>query len=100
MGVSPWYWWADVPPKTHDAIAFPLDTVCSHGEPSVKYRGIFINDEMPVLWNFARDKFNISHPEGPMQTGIYEHVFDLVLRLKGNYMWPSSGSGRGSRADG
>ena len=63
---------------------------CGHGEPSVKYRGIFINDEVPVLWNFARDHFNITWPQAPFQTGIYEKMFELILRLKGNYLWPSS----------
>ncbi len=90
MGVSPWYWWADVPPTRRSSIVFPHDLVCKHGAPSVKYRGIFINDEVPVLWNFAREHFNISWPESPFQTGIYEKMFELILRLKGNYLWPSS----------
>ena len=89
MGVSPWHWWADVPPRQRSSIVFPSGKVCAHGEPSVKYRGIFINDEVPVLWNFAREHFNISWPEGPFQTGIYDKMFELILRLKGNYLWPS-----------
>jgi hypothetical protein len=55
-GVSPWYWWADAPVQTHDAL-FVSDTGCAHGEPSVKYRGIFLNDEQPALQNWALEKF-------------------------------------------
>jgi hypothetical protein len=73
MGVSPWYWWADVPVPHHDVVAFGKDLVCDHGAPTVKYRGIFINDENPVL-----------------QVGMYEKMFELMLRLKANYFWPAS----------
>src|SRR5690606_38537861 len=56
MGVSPWYWWADVPPKKSDFLSLePLEYVSD--APSVKYRGIFLNDESPALRNWAKEKF-------------------------------------------
>jgi hypothetical protein len=90
MGVSPWYWWADVPATQHDVIAFPRDTVCEHDSPTVKYRGIFINDENPVLSSWSHDYFDIPKDQPPFQTGIYEKMFELMLRLKANYFWPAS----------
>lgn len=87
--MSPWYWWADVPIKKHDVVAIPRDAVHSHGAPTVKYRGFFFNDEQPVLWNWARDHFNMGD-KPPFQVGMYEKAFELLLRLKGNYMWPAS----------
>ena len=91
MGVSPWYWWADVPITKHKVIAFPRDAVHAHGAPTVKYRGFFFNDEQPVLWNWAREHFKMGD-RPPFQVGLYEKAFELLLRLKGNYMWPASES--------
>jgi len=56
LGVSPWYYWADVPPIKHDTI-YALPSGCSHGSPTVKYRGIFLNDEQPALQSWAQEKF-------------------------------------------
>lgn len=82
MGVSPWYWWADVPVKRRAEI-FVRDRVYRSGPPSVKYRGIFLNDEAPALSGWVHEKFgNFNH-------GFYEKVFELLLRLKGNYLWPA-----------
>ncbi|KAH7127946.1 hypothetical protein B0J13DRAFT_142632 [Dactylonectria estremocensis] len=82
IGVSPWYWWADVPPKFHSAIyATPKTTV--HGEPSVKYRGIFLNDEAPAMTGWVLEKF------GKYNSEFYKKVFELLLRLKANFMWPA-----------
>ncbi|RDA93890.1 hypothetical protein CP533_4505 [Ophiocordyceps camponoti-saundersi (nom. inval.)] len=83
IGVSPWHWWADVPPKhRHSIYALPVTTF--NGEPSVKYRGIFINDESPGMDSWAQEKF------GPkFDTHLYRHVFELLLRLKANFMWPA-----------
>jgi hypothetical protein len=88
MGVSPWYWWADVPVKSHNIVAFPRDKVLQHGEPTVKYRG-FLNDEQPVLWNWAKEHFKMGD-KPPFQVGMYEKVFELLLRMRGNYLWPAS----------
>ncbi|WP_229725114.1 glycosyl hydrolase 115 family protein [Hymenobacter baengnokdamensis] len=82
MGVSPWYWWADVPvpPQKSLYVAAGRHTL---GTPQVKYRGIFINDEAPAFAGWAKAKF------GGINHQAYEHVFELILRLKGNYLWPA-----------
>jgi len=97
IGVSPWYWWADVPVKRHKDV-FILPGRHSDGPPSVKYRGIFLNDEAPVLTNWVRAKFGTipARESPPIPPGIanyghefYEKMFELILRLKGNYLWPA-----------
>jgi hypothetical protein len=82
IGVSPWYWWADVPVKTQKNLFVDAG---SHvlNEPIVKYRGIFLNDEAPALSQWAKEKF------GGLNHQFYEKVFELLLRLKGNYLWPA-----------
>jgi hypothetical protein len=82
IGVSPWYWWADVPPKKHTEIYIIAGRYVS-GEPAVKYRGIFINDEEPCFGPWAREKF------GGINSKMYAHMFELILRLRGNYLWPA-----------
>ncbi|MEW6507133.1 MAG: glycosyl hydrolase 115 family protein [Bacteroidota bacterium] len=82
IGVSPWYWWADVPVKKKTNI-YILPTRFTLGEPKVKYRGIFINDEIPALSGWSQKKF------GGFNHKFYEHVFELILRLKGNFLWPA-----------
>ncbi len=82
MGVSPWYWWADVPVKVRKNI-WVKPGAHSKGEPKVKYRGIFINDEAPALRNWALEKF------GGFNHHFYEKVFELILRHKANYLWPA-----------
>lgn len=82
MGVSPWYWWADAPIKSRKNI-YVKGGVYTAGEPKVKYRGIFINDEEPALGGWVREKF------GGFNHQFYEKVFELILRLKGNYLWPA-----------
>ncbi len=82
LGVSPWYWWADVPIKKNPAIRISGKiNVTDH--PRVKYRGIFINDEAPALSNWSREKF------GGFNHKFYNKVFELMLRLKSNYIWPA-----------
>lgn len=82
IGVSPWYWWADVPVRKQDCLFIkPGRYVTS--EPAVKYRGIFINDEEPCLGPWAREKF------GGINSKMYAHMFELILRLRGNYLWPA-----------
>ena len=82
IGVSPWYWWADVP-VTHEDAIFVKAGRFSEGEPAVKYRGIFLNDEAPALSGWTREKF------GGFNHNFYVKVFELILRLKGNYLWPA-----------
>ena len=82
IGVSPWYWWADVPVR-HQANLFVRPGRSTKGEPAVKYRGIFINDEAPALSGWTKEKF------GGVNHVFYEKVFELILRMKGNYLWPA-----------
>lgn len=82
IGVSPLYWWADVPIKKHSEI-FVLPGKYIQEEPKVKYRGIFINDEAPAFSGWTFEKF------GGFNHKVYEKVFELILRLKGNYLWPA-----------
>ena len=82
MGVSPWYWWADVPVEKHDEIYLEKCNYISKS-PAVKYRGIFINDESPAFRNWAKEKF------GGINHKCYEKIFELLLRNKANYLWPS-----------
>jgi len=80
-GVSPWYWWADVPVKKKTSI-YVKPGRHTLGEPKVRYRGFFINDEAPALSNWAYEKFSGFNHE------FYVHVFELLLRLKANHLWP------------
>ena len=82
MGVSPWHWWADVPVAQQRNL-FVLPGRHTDGEPAVRYRGIFINDEAPAFSGWSREKF------GGVNHLVYEQVFELILRLKGNYLWPA-----------
>jgi len=82
VGVSPWYWWADVPPARHGALYVPAGTRVVDA-PVVRYRGIFINDEAPSFSVWAQEKF------GGANHRMYRHVFELILRLRGNYLWPA-----------
>lgn len=82
MGVSPWYWWADVPVKKKSEVYFKKG-VYNFASPSVKYRGIFINDEAPAFSGWTKEKF------GGVNHLVYEKIFELLLRLKANYLWPA-----------
>jgi hypothetical protein len=82
LGVSPWYWWADVPVKKQFAL-FVKNDLLVIDSPRVKYRGIFINDEAPALSGWTREK------NGGFNSKLYTKVFELILRLKGNYIWPA-----------
>jgi hypothetical protein len=82
IGVSPWYWWADVPVQHKDAL-FVKPGRYVNGPPAVKYRGIFLNDEAPALTGWVKEKF------GDYNHQFYEKVFELLLRLKANYLWPA-----------
>lgn len=82
IGVSPWYWWADVPVRHRDAIYVKPGRYVQ-GPPAVKYRGIFLNDEAPALTGWANEKF------GGYNHKFYVKVFELLLRLRANYLWPA-----------
>jgi len=82
IGVSPWYWWADVPAKKKSEV-FVKKGVYKYNSPAVKYRGIFINDEAPAFSGWTREKF------GGVNHLVYEKMFELLLRLKANYLWPA-----------
>lgn len=82
MGVSPWYWWADVPVQKREQICIKQG-VFTDGEPAVRYRGIFLNDEAPALSGWAHHTF------GGFNHLFYEKVFELILRLRGNFLWPA-----------
>lgn len=86
MGVSPWYDLADVPPAKKTELHV-LPGVHTLGEPAVKYRGLFINDENPGLLDWYIATYGNSTPG--FNSKFYVRVFELILRLKGNYMWPA-----------
>jgi hypothetical protein len=82
--------WADVPIVTHSELYLKP---CSHGSPAVKYRGIFLNDEQPGLTSWANKKFHAGQGVDPLGQSflpaMYEKMFELILRLKGNMLWPA-----------
>ncbi|HVZ65542.1 MAG TPA: glycosyl hydrolase 115 family protein [Lacunisphaera sp.] len=97
IGVSPWYWWADVAAEHHDSLFVRAGRHVT-GSPSVKYRGIFLNDEAPDLTNWVRAKFGTVTKEanphvidGVANYGheFYSRLFELLLRLRANYLWPA-----------
>ena len=84
MGVSPWYDWADVPVEHHDSIFVNRGTY-TDGEPAVRYRGIFLNDEAPCLTSWVKNTYGTEYGDHR----FYQRVFELILRLRGNMMWPA-----------
>lgn len=84
MGVSPWYDWADVPVEHHDSI-FVNRGIYTDGEPAVRYRGIFLNDEAPCLTSWVKNTYGTEYGDHR----FYQRVFELILRLRGNMMWPA-----------
>ena len=86
MGVSPWVWWADVTPTRRSALYVSgADLIC-HG-PSVQYRGIFINDEDWGLRPWAAKCIDTTL--GNIGPKTYARVFELLLRLHANMIWPA-----------
>ena len=84
IGVSPWYYWMDVPVEKHGDI-YVNKGIFTDGEPAVRYRGIFLNDEAPCLTTWVKNTFGTNYGGHK----FYEKVFELLLRLKGNYIWPA-----------
>lgn len=83
IGVSPMCYFGDVEPLPKESIIISEDIEKISKEPSVKYRGFFINDEWPCFGNWTFSHF------GGFTAEMYDHVFEFLLRMKGNYMWPA-----------
>lgn len=83
-GVSPWVYWGDVIPHKQESLSFTSSQLeYTSREPSIRYRGFFINDEWPSFGSWTTEHF------GGFNEQMYEKVFELLLRLKGNYLWPA-----------
>ncbi len=96
-GVSPWYWWADIPARRSSEL-YVTPGRYQWGEPSVRYRGIFLNDEYPALTRWVAHRYGEVIPSvtPPVPPGVanygssfYTRIFELLLRLKANYLWPA-----------
>lgn len=83
LGVSPWVDFADVRPKPQSEVVWDEAVETVSKEPSVRYRGFFINDEWPSFGNWTMEK------NGGFNAVCYQRIFELLLRLKGNYLWPA-----------
>lgn len=88
MKVSPFVDWLDIKPPKQQSVVIDESQNFVSKEPSVKYRGFFINDEWPAFGNWTNKRY------GGFNAKMYEHVFELLLRLKGNYLWPAMWSAR------
>ncbi|KAI7213106.1 glycoside hydrolase family 115 protein [Hortaea werneckii] len=85
-GQSPFHWWLDTPTKKHSEI-YALPNITVSKEPAVKYRGLFINDEAPATTGWWSIQHGVDHKK--LGTDYYKHVFDLLLRLRANFIWPA-----------
>ena len=83
IGISPLHFWGDAEPEKQSEITISEDVTTISKEPSIKYRGFFINDEWPCFGAWATSHY------GGFTANMYDHVFELLLRLKGNYLWPA-----------
>ncbi|MBQ9163889.1 MAG: glycosyl hydrolase 115 family protein [Bacteroidaceae bacterium] len=92
IGVSPWYWMADAHIQKHGQL-FAKSGIYTDGEPKVKYRGIFINDEWPSFGTWCNNQF------GGINSKAYARIFELMLRLKANYFWPAMWDSRFNEDD-
>lgn len=84
IGVSPWYDWADVPVYPQSNVSITPGTYTA-GEPAVRYRGIFLNDEAPCLTGWVKNTYGTNYGDHR----FYGRVFELLLRLRANFMWPA-----------
>ncbi|MCR5414600.1 MAG: glycosyl hydrolase 115 family protein [Kiritimatiellae bacterium] len=84
LGVSPWVWWADAPVERKPRLAVKRGKYVNGG-PAVKYRGIFLNDEAPCLTGWVKKTYGTNHGDHR----FYEKVGELILRLRGNFLWPA-----------
>lgn len=88
IGISPLHWFADVSPKCKVDI-YAMDVTKIQGSPSIKYRGIFINDEAPGLANWIEENFGHEEFGVAFNHEFYSRVFEMILRFRGNYIWPA-----------
>ncbi|RSM58136.1 glycosyl hydrolase [Actinoplanes sp. ATCC 53533] len=91
LGVSPWRFFDDVPVSHRDAV-YLLPGRHTQGTPAVKYRGFFINDENPATGTWAPRYFGPGKAPGfpnGLNAAYYAKVFETMLRLKANYLWPA-----------
>ena len=88
VGVSSMVDWLGVDPVHKDEVILEGKDMVASKEPSVRYRGFFINDEWPAFGNWTLHHF------GGINAKCYEHIFKVLLRMKGNYLWPAMWSGR------
>lgn len=86
IGVSPWYWFSDVAVSIKNTITVDYTSPYIDPGPDVKYRGIFINDEERLI-DWAKIKFPTN--DGTPDVNLYRHIFELMLRLKANTLWPA-----------
>lgn len=83
IGVSPLCFFGDVAPVQRETVTISKDIETISKEPSVKYRGFFINDEWPCFGTWATGRY------GDVNADCYDRIFELLLRMKGNYLWPA-----------
>ncbi|MCL2410523.1 MAG: glycosyl hydrolase 115 family protein [Treponema sp.] len=83
IGVSPLCFWGDVEPVCREKIEITKEIETISKEPSVKWRGFFINDEWPCFGNWTFERY------GGFTAEMYDNVFEFLLRMKGNYLWPA-----------
>lgn len=86
-GVSPWIWWGDVVPPKKDKLTIDVDYTTLQS-PSVEFRGIFLNDEDWSLQPWSWKTFEPSETLGNIGVNTYREIFKLLLRLRGNVIWP------------
>ena len=84
LGMSPWYDWADVPVERHENLSIARGCRTA-GEPAVRYRGIFLNDEAPCLTGWVSNTYGTDYGDHR----FYARVFELLLRLRANFLWPA-----------
>ena len=83
LGVSPFVDWCGIRPPHREHVGLRASMACVAGEPSVRYRGFFINDEWPAFGNWTFSHY------GGFTAEMYDLIFETLLRLKGNYLWPA-----------
>jgi len=94
LGVSPWWFWTDTASTQRtNGVHIITNADCSAPSPTIQYRGIFLNDEQPALTNWANEKLRPANSTLPtFRANFYVSIFELLLRLKANYLWPAQWS--------